>query len=102
MMIEQSSCQTGERPEYQSPMPAPTFGFTPPKCYHFSFDHPNNKVNLHTQRVRSGYCALAACLFFFFAGHAILPNLGIQNDEALFAQDLYEPHGGLYTVMLGH
>jgi hypothetical protein len=59
-------------------------------------------VTLDTIRLRSRYGALAACTFFVCAGAAFIPRLGIQNDEALFAQDNYPPHGNLYTIMLGH
>ncbi len=47
-------------------------------------------------------CALAACIFFFAAGLAFLPHLGVQNDEALFAHAIYEPRAGLFTVAIGH
>ncbi len=46
--------------------------------------------------------ALAACIFFFAAGCAFLPHLGLQNDEALFALAIYEPRACLYTVVIGH
>lgn len=53
-------------------------------------------------RPAAALCALAACIFFFGAGRAFLPHLGLQNDEALFAHAIYEPRAGLYTVAIGH
>jgi 4-amino-4-deoxy-L-arabinose transferase-like glycosyltransferase len=46
-------------------------------------------------------CAGAACLFFFLAGRAFLPHLGIQNDEALFASVLYQPRAAEYVLPIG-
>jgi hypothetical protein len=45
--------------------------------------------------------AMAACAFFFLAGQAFLPLLGIQNDEAIFECAFWQPRGG-YMVRLGH
>jgi len=44
---------------------------------------------------------LAACSFFFVAGLAFLPLLGVEDDEALFGVVFYEPHGGGYQYHLG-
>src|SRR3974390_2291498 len=44
---------------------------------------------------------LIGCSFFVLAGLAFLPLLGIEADEALFANILYKPHGGGYTYRLG-
>ncbi len=44
---------------------------------------------------------IAACTFFFLAGQAFIPLLGVQNDEALFGLALLPP-GSAYTVTLGH
>jgi hypothetical protein len=53
------------------------------------------------KKTPSQLIALIACLFFFLAGLAVIPHLGLQNDEALFAQALYEPKDGLYTYRIG-
>jgi 4-amino-4-deoxy-L-arabinose transferase-like glycosyltransferase len=45
--------------------------------------------------------AMAACTFFFLAGQAFLPLLGVQNDEALFGCAFLPPRAG-YIVQLGH
>jgi hypothetical protein len=42
--------------------------------------------------------ALVACLFFFAAGQAFIPSLGIENDEALFANALYDRAPALYSI----
>jgi 4-amino-4-deoxy-L-arabinose transferase-like glycosyltransferase len=52
--------------------------------------------------VHGSVCAGAACLFFFVAGRAFLPHLGIQNDEALFASVLYEPRAAAFMLHIGH
>jgi hypothetical protein len=52
-----------------------------------------------TASVRAGYAiALLACLFFFAAGETFIPLLGIENDEALFANALYDHAPALYSV----
>src|SRR5438552_13749180 len=55
------------------------------------FDNSDTPVNPLLQRIKCSYCAWTACFFFFCAGRAFLPHLGIQNDEALFAAALFEP-----------
>ena len=42
-----------------------------------------------------------ACIFFFFAGLLFIPLLGIENDEALFAQGLYHPRAEMYGIHIG-
>ncbi|MBS1858776.1 MAG: glycosyltransferase family 39 protein [Acidobacteria bacterium] len=46
--------------------------------------------------------ALAACLLFFGSGVVFLPHLGLQNDEAIFADALFEPKAVTYSIRLGH
>lgn len=41
--------------------------------------------------------AILASIFFFLAGQPFIPQLGIQNDEALFAGAIYEPLEALYA-----
>lgn len=45
---------------------------------------------------------LTSCAFFFLAGVAFIPRLGMQNDEALFAAPWYQPREEGYTLHLGH
>ena len=45
--------------------------------------------------------ALAACLLFFVTGSAFVSHLGIQNDEALFANGIFKPYAVAYTFHLG-
>ena len=45
--------------------------------------------------------ATAACIFFFLAGQAFVPLLGVQNDEALFGCAFLAPRSG-YAVRIGH
>jgi 4-amino-4-deoxy-L-arabinose transferase-like glycosyltransferase len=46
--------------------------------------------------------ALIECLFFLFAGLAFLPQIGIENDEALFSGIFLKPYDDMYTVRIGH
>ncbi len=59
-------------------------------------------MSAHPHRVHGSLCAWAACLFFFSAGRAFLPHLGIQNDEALFASVLYQPRAAAFMLHIGH
>jgi 4-amino-4-deoxy-L-arabinose transferase-like glycosyltransferase len=43
---------------------------------------------------------IAACTFFFLAGQAFIPTLGIQNDEALFGTAILPPHAA-FSLALG-
>jgi 4-amino-4-deoxy-L-arabinose transferase-like glycosyltransferase len=45
---------------------------------------------------------LSACIFFFFAGRAFMPHLGIQTDEALFAAGIYQTNAAYYKIRLFH
>ena len=47
-------------------------------------------------------CALAACSLFLVTGWLFLARLGVQNDEALFANAIYKPYAVVYTYRLGH
>ena len=55
-------------------------------------------MSAHPHRVPGRLCAGAACLFFFFAGRAFIPHLGVQNDEALFASVLYQPRAAEFML----
>ena len=46
--------------------------------------------------------ALAGFLFIIFIGHLLLPYPGLQNDEVLFAQSLYQIAGLHYSVHIRH
>ena len=50
---------------------------------------------------KTRYFALACCLLFFASGLVFLPHLGLQNDEAIFANAIYEPKA-VYAVKIGH
>jgi 4-amino-4-deoxy-L-arabinose transferase-like glycosyltransferase len=45
--------------------------------------------------------ALAACLLFFLTGCAFVSILGIQNDEALFANGIFKPYAVAYKYPWG-
>ena len=45
--------------------------------------------------------ALAACLLFFVTGCTFVSHLGLQNDEALFANGIFKPYAVVYTFRLG-
>ena len=45
--------------------------------------------------------ALAACLLFFVTGSAFVSLLGIENDEALFANGIFKPYVVAYTYPWG-
>jgi hypothetical protein len=51
--------------------------------------------------LRGTWIPLLAGGFFLLAGVAFVPLLGIENDEALFGNVFYEPHGGGYVYHLG-
>jgi 4-amino-4-deoxy-L-arabinose transferase-like glycosyltransferase len=45
---------------------------------------------------------LGACSFFYVAGRAFIPHLGIQTDEALFGAGIYQVRQAFYTVTIWH
>jgi len=45
---------------------------------------------------------LSACAFFFLAGLAFIPRLGVEDDEALFAWPWYRPRGQFWALYIGH
>jgi hypothetical protein len=45
--------------------------------------------------------ALAACLLFFVTGTAFVSLLGLQNDEALFANGIFKPYAVAYKYPWG-
>jgi 4-amino-4-deoxy-L-arabinose transferase-like glycosyltransferase len=62
----------------------------------------SNKSYSKTSRLLYVLPAWVGCLFFLLAGLAYLPEIGIENDEALFAGVFLKPYGGAYTVRIGH
>ena len=54
-----------------------------------------------TPSIRAVRLAWIACIFFVLAGNLLIPYVGIENDEALFAQGLYRPRGELYSLHIG-
>jgi len=57
---------------------------------------------LHPYNLLYVLAPLAGCLYFLGAGVAFLSQLGIENDEALFAGAFLKPYGEAYTVRIGH
>ncbi len=53
-------------------------------------------------KIRVEFLAAIACIFFFLAGLAIAPLLGIEADETLFVQGIYSPRAELYSIRIGH
>jgi Dolichyl-phosphate-mannose-protein mannosyltransferase len=45
---------------------------------------------------------LAICVLFFVTGSAFVSHLGLQNDEALFANGVFKPYAVAYTYPWGH
>ena len=43
-----------------------------------------------------------ACCFFFGAGRAFIPHIGVQTDEALFIAGIYQSDAAYYTIRLFH
>jgi hypothetical protein len=44
---------------------------------------------------------LISCIFFVAAGLAVIPRLGVEDDETLFVQALYPPRAELYSLSIG-
>src|SRR5204863_4055658 len=65
----------------------------------FAESHPD--VKPHTPTFRNAALASVSCIFFFCAGLAFIPRLGVESDEALFAQGIYRPRGDIYSVHIG-
>ena len=58
-------------------------------------------MNRLTRILNFRFPALAACLLFFVTGSAFVSRLGIQNDEALFANGIFKPYAVAYTYPFG-
>jgi hypothetical protein len=58
-------------------------------------------VSNDTPLIRARRSLWIACIFFVCTGLLVIPHLGIENDEALFAQGLYHPRAELYSVHIG-
>ena len=59
-------------------------------------------MNRLTRILNFRFSALAACLLFFVTGSAVVSQLGVQNDEALFADGIFKPYAVAYTLKVGH
>ena len=59
-------------------------------------------MNIVTRKPRLPRFAPAAAAFFLFAGVAFIPHLGVQNDEALFAEPIFQPTAWFYRIRLFH
>jgi hypothetical protein len=55
----------------------------------------------YNQRRRNTCIACIACTYFFFAGLAFIPHIGIEGDETLFAAGIYRPRGELFALHIG-
>lgn len=62
---------------------------------------PFRAVKPQPLSVRAAAFAWILCIFFFCAGHAFINRLGIEDDEALFAQGIYAPRAELYSLHIG-
>ena len=58
-------------------------------------------MNLLTRILNFRFPALAACLLFLLSGSAFVSRLGIQNDEALFANGIFKPYAVAYIYPYG-
>ncbi len=68
-----------------------------PSLLHNHFD----SVLQPAHRLRTLLLIALPCIFFFCAGLLLIPHLGIENDEALFAQGLYQPRAELFFIQIG-
>ncbi|MCU1233461.1 MAG: hypothetical protein JWP63_1428 [Candidatus Solibacter sp.] len=59
-------------------------------------------MNRLTRFSKASYYALAACLLFLLTGWMFLARLGIQNDEALFANGIFKPYAVASVLRIGH
>ena len=55
-----------------------------------------------TRILKFRLAALAACLLFCGSGAAFLSLLGLQNDEALFANGIFKPYAVADVLRIGH
>src|SRR5262245_41243881 len=69
---------------------------------HGSLSNPFALVESRSTTLRACTLAWMACIFFIAAGHAFVPLLGIEDDEALFAKGLYHPRAELYSLKRGN
>jgi 4-amino-4-deoxy-L-arabinose transferase-like glycosyltransferase len=60
------------------------------------------KISPARETLWRGLLPIIGCSLFAVLGLAFYPLLGIENDEALFANAFYEPRGGGYAYRLGH
>jgi hypothetical protein len=59
-------------------------------------------VNRLTRVLNFRLPAIAACLTFLAAGCTFVSHLGLQNDEALFANGIFKPYAVAYTLAVRH
>jgi 4-amino-4-deoxy-L-arabinose transferase-like glycosyltransferase len=59
-------------------------------------------MNRLTSTYKCSCWALAACALFLVVGWQFLARLGVQNDEALFANGIYKPYAVAYALKIGH
>lgn len=61
----------------------------------------NLLITLHNIRRRNTCFACIACTYFYLAGLAFIPHIGIEGDETLFAAGIYRPRGELFAIHIG-
>jgi 4-amino-4-deoxy-L-arabinose transferase-like glycosyltransferase len=61
----------------------------------------SNYENPRTQTLSSRICLGILCIFFVLAGCLFIPTLGIEPDETLFIQAIYQPREELYFLPVG-
>ncbi len=59
-------------------------------------------MNRLTSISKAYFFALAACVLSLLTGCLFLARLGVQNDEALFANGIYKPYAVAYLYRIGH
>ena len=59
-------------------------------------------MNRLTRILKFRIAALAGCLLFCGSGYSLLSLLGLQNDEALFANGIFKPYAVADVIRIGH
>lgn len=59
-------------------------------------------MKINTQGRRSRFLPLIASAFYLFSGVFFIQQLGIQNDEALFASPIFPPRDWFYRIRIFH
>ena len=59
-------------------------------------------MDFPSHTLRYSAAAWISCLFFIAAGSIFIPLIGLQYDEALFAEAIYHPRAEFHYIQLGH